>query len=163
MNDLCKALSNKLGKKIVKTEHQEKSLQGGTLGDVRLVSGVAETESGEKLPFEVVYKKQKKWERDGHPFSWRCEYDLYQAGFDKLLCGDLHIPACCFSDISEDEISFFIEYVNGVSGADFAFVRLILYRSIYSISFNLKCSIELDFCKQRSSDLKCPKKFLITA
>jgi thiamine kinase-like enzyme len=124
MNNLYEALSRKFNKQITKTEHQEKSLQGGTVGDVCLVSGVAQTNDGEKLPFELVHKKQKKWERDGHPFSWRCEYDLYQSGLDKLLCGDLHIPACYFAEINEDEISLFIEYVKGVSGADLSIENL---------------------------------------
>jgi hypothetical protein len=120
MNDLITALSRKFGKRIMIAEHQEKSLQGGTLGDVRLVSGIAETDGGEKLRFEVVHKKQKKWERFGDPLSWRREYDLYHAGFDEFLRGDLHIPACYHAKMNGDgtEIELWMEYLDGVSGLE---------------------------------------------
>jgi hypothetical protein len=120
MNELLTALSYKLGKKIVNAEYQENSLQGGTLGDVRLVSGVAETDSGEKPPFEAVHKKQKKWERFADPLSWRREYDLYHAGFDKLLGGDLYIPACYLAKMNSDEfeMELWLEYLDGVSGVE---------------------------------------------
>jgi thiamine kinase-like enzyme len=119
MNDLMAALSRKAGKLVVNAEHQEKSLQGGTLGDVRLVSGIAETESGEKLPFDVVHKKQKKWERSGDPLSWRREYDLYHAGFDHFVSGDLHMPACYRAKMNGDatEMELWMAYIGGVSGA----------------------------------------------
>jgi hypothetical protein len=118
MNDLLTALSRKCGKQIIKTEQLEEPLKGGTLGDVRLVSGIAETESGEKLPFEMVHKKQKKWERFGDPLSWRREYDLYHVGFDSMLGGELHIPVCYLAKMNsnETEIELWMEYINGVSG-----------------------------------------------
>jgi hypothetical protein len=120
MNDLNTALGRKIGKRVVNAYYQEKSLQGGTLGDVRLVSGIAETDSGEKLPFEVVHKKQKKWERFGDPLSWRREYDLYHAGFENLLDGELHIPACYLTKMNsnETEMELWMEYLDGVSGVE---------------------------------------------
>jgi hypothetical protein len=120
MNDLLAVLSRKFGEEIVKTEHQEKSLQGGTLGDVRLVSGVAEIASKNKLPFDIVQKRQKKWARFGDPLSWRREYDLYHAGFNNLGDGDLHIPACYLAKMSKDEIEIelWMEYISGVSGRE---------------------------------------------
>ncbi|MDR0964347.1 MAG: hypothetical protein LBM60_07005, partial [Clostridium sp.] len=120
MNDINTALGRKFGKQIIKTEHQEKSLLGGTLGDVRLVSGVAETAYGEKLPFEVVHKKQTKWERFGDPHSWRREVDLYQAGFEQYFGGDLRIPACYLAKINSDETEMeqYTEFIGGVSGKD---------------------------------------------
>jgi hypothetical protein len=120
MNDLFTALSRQFSKQIVKAEQQEKSLQGGTLGDVHLISGVAETTDGEKLPFAVVHKKQKKWERFGDPLSWRREIDLYEAGFDAYFRGDLRGPACYHAKMNADEteMALWMEYIGGVSGTE---------------------------------------------
>jgi hypothetical protein len=120
MNDLYKALSQKFSKQIVKTDQQEKSLQGGTLGDVRLISGMAETANGEKLPFAVVHKKQKKWERFGDPTSWRREVDLYRAGYDAFFDGDLRVPACYHATLNADEteMALWMAYIGGVSGRE---------------------------------------------
>jgi hypothetical protein len=126
MNNLYKASSNKFGQQVVKAEYHEKPLQGGTLGNVRLISGVAETNGGEKLPFDVVQKKQVKWERDGDSLSWRREYDLYKAGIENLLDENLHIPACYLAKINRDEteIELWIEYICGVSGAELSVTLL---------------------------------------
>jgi hypothetical protein len=120
MNDLYKALSKKFDKQIVNTDQQEKPLQGGTLGDVRLISGIAETADGEKLPFDMVHKKQKKWERFGDPLSWRREVDLYHAGFDNLFDGDLRVPACYHATMNaeETEMALWMAYIGGVSGTE---------------------------------------------
>lgn len=73
---LTTVISKILGKPITGAEYQTQQLHGGTLGDVQLVKGMAEIAGGEKLPYKVVWKKQKKWERPGDPNSWRREYDL---------------------------------------------------------------------------------------
>lgn len=63
-------------------------LQGGTVGNVHLVSGTAETAEGEKLPYRIVLKIQKKWERYGDPGSWRREYDLYSSDLGATFSGN---------------------------------------------------------------------------
>lgn len=73
---LTTVISKILGKPITGAEYQTQQLHGGTLGDVQLVKGMAEITGGEKLPYKVVWKKQKKWERPGDPNSWHREYDL---------------------------------------------------------------------------------------
>ena len=55
-------LSKMLDKSINNASYQVKQLQGGTLGDVQLVTGLAQTIDNEKIPYKVVWKKQKKWE-----------------------------------------------------------------------------------------------------
>ncbi len=47
---LISVLSTMLCERIISTEYQSEQLQGGTLGDVRLVTGTAITGNGKKLP-----------------------------------------------------------------------------------------------------------------
>lgn len=91
-NTLLRVLTNMLGKEICHAEYQAEKLHGGTLGDIRLVTGVAEASRGDKMPYRVVVKTQKKWERYGDPGSWRREYDLYTADLDALFMGSLRRP-----------------------------------------------------------------------
>lgn len=53
-------LSKAFSKNIVNATYKAKQLCGGTLGEVQLVSGFAETVDGEKVPYKVVWKTQKK-------------------------------------------------------------------------------------------------------
>ena len=57
---LTHVLSQMFDKCITDASYQTRPLQGGTLGDVRLVTGTAKTEAGGKLPYAVVLKTQKK-------------------------------------------------------------------------------------------------------
>jgi hypothetical protein len=76
--DTLKCVLNKsLNRDIINVEYQVTKLHGGTLGDVKLVMGMAECINGDKVPYKVVQKVQKKWERYGDLNSWRREYDLY--------------------------------------------------------------------------------------
>ena len=70
---LMYVLSKMFGKTIISATHQSEQLQGGTLGDVQLISGIAETAGSEKLPYKVVWKRQKKWERPCDQCSWSRE------------------------------------------------------------------------------------------
>jgi hypothetical protein len=47
-------LRKALGKPIRRADFQTRQLQGGTVGDVQLVTGVAEASDGERLPYQVV-------------------------------------------------------------------------------------------------------------
>lgn len=77
-NSLTKALNKMFGVKIIYADYNSvtEKLQGGTVGDIRLITGIAVTSDGEKLPYKIVLKIQKKWERYGDSDSWRREYDL---------------------------------------------------------------------------------------
>ena len=109
-----------LGMEIIRADYQTEQLHGGTLGDVRLVTGTAESADGAKLPYRVVRKTQKKWERHRDPDSWRREYDLYNTDLRSFFTGAFRWPECYHSQINgdENEIQLWIEYADGVSGTD---------------------------------------------
>ena len=54
-NVICKML----GTSIIRSKFQSRQLKGGTVGDVRLVTGTAITASGESIPYKLVQKIQK--------------------------------------------------------------------------------------------------------
>lgn len=115
---LINILSKMLGSAICHADYQAHELHGGTLGDVRLVKGIALTTEGIELPYKVVWKKQKKWERPGDPSSWRREYDLYLSDLGKAFSGSLSWPECYHAEINGDEIEIWMEYIDGISGKD---------------------------------------------
>lgn len=96
--------------------NKTKSLKGGTLGDVRLVSGMAKTAGGRKLPYRFVLKTQKKWERPGDPDSWRREYDLYTSKFGAVFTEAFRWPKCYHAEIDGDRMHLWMEYIEGASG-----------------------------------------------
>ena len=67
-------LSKMLGKNIIHADYKTKRLTGGGGGEVKLVAGIAEADSGEKLPYKVIYKTAKKDDNDSR------EYKLYISG-----------------------------------------------------------------------------------
>ena len=81
---LRRAVSKQLGVPVQIESYQTTSLQGGTLGDVQLLSGDAQTANGCIQAFRIVLKTQKHWERPGDPGSWRREYDLFESAFHTL-------------------------------------------------------------------------------
>lgn len=111
-------LSKMLGKTISRAAYQTKQLQGGTVGDVRLVMGMAEASDGQNLPYKVVWKIQKKWERSGDPNSWRREYHLYQSNLGAAFTHALRWPECYHSEFRDGDIGLWIEYIDGLSGSD---------------------------------------------
>ena len=113
---LTYVLSKMFNETIISATHQTKQLQGGTLGDVQLVTGIAKTVDSEKLPYKVVWKKQKKWERPGDPNSWRREYDLYQSNLGVAFTPALRWPKCYHSNLRNGYIELWLEYIDGVSG-----------------------------------------------
>jgi len=115
---LTRALSKMLGEKVIRADYQTGQLHGGTLGDVRLVTGMAKTTGHKELPFRIVLKTQKKWERYGDPHSWRREYDLYMSELGTTFSGSFRWPGCYLAGISEEEneIQMWLEYIDGVSG-----------------------------------------------
>lgn len=115
---LIQVLSKMLGTKTISADYETEQLQGGTLGDVKLVTGLAITPNGEKMPYKVVWKRQKQWERSGDTDSWRREYDLYKSDLGKVFTDSLRWPECYETEINSEksEIQIWMEYIEGVSG-----------------------------------------------
>lgn len=113
---LALVLSKMLDKTIIRADYQLKELQGGTIGEVRLVTGMVETSDGAHLPYKMVWKIQKKFERYGDPGSWRREYDLYASDFKTVFFDSFRWPECYHAEINGDEIQLWMEYIEGVSG-----------------------------------------------
>jgi hypothetical protein len=129
MNDLKQeilvhVLSNMLRTKIIGASYEAKQLHGGTLGDVQLVMGTAETADNRKIPYKVVLKSQKKWERPGDPDSWRREYDLYASELGKSFNPSLRRPECYYAELGSDEAQLWLEYIDGLSGSSLAIEML---------------------------------------
>lgn len=117
---LIYALSRQFKKDIISTDCQTMPLKGGTVGDVYLITGIAETADGEKLPYRIVLKIQKKWERYGDPSSWRREYDLYAFDLGATFSDVFRWPTCYHAEINpeENEFHLWLEYIDGVTGLD---------------------------------------------
>jgi len=115
MEGLKTALGKMLGQDITSTEYQMETLQGGTVGDVLLVSGMAND-----AHFKIVLKIQKKWERWGDPNSWRREYDLYVSNLGESFSPIFSWPKCYHAEINEsgDETRLWMEYIDGATGDD---------------------------------------------
>lgn len=115
-DNLRLALSKLFDKTIVRVEYQLTELQGGTIGTAQLVTGMVETSDRQQLPYKIVWKTQKKFERYGDPDSWRREYDLYASDFKKEFLDSFRWPECYHAEVNEDEIQLWMEYIDGVSG-----------------------------------------------
>jgi len=113
------AVSKMLGKNITHASHTIEQLQGGTVGNVQLISGIAKTAT-EETPYKIVLKIQKKWMRDGDPLSWRREYDLYTSELGTSFSASLRWPTCYHTAMNEaqDETQLWMEYVEGTTGYD---------------------------------------------
>ncbi len=117
---LIYVLNEMFKKNIISTDYQSIPLQGGTVGNVYLVSGIAETADGEKLPYRIVLKIQHKWERYGDPDSWRREYDLYSSNLGATFSQALRWPICYHAEfnVEENEYHLWLEYIDGETGLD---------------------------------------------
>lgn len=116
--NLIMVLSKMLQTNMISVDFQTKLLHGGTVGDVELVTGHAGTADGGNLPFKIVSKTQKKWERYGDPDSWRREYDLYKSKLGTLFSESFRWPSCYHAEINEEEnvMQLWMEYIEGISG-----------------------------------------------
>ncbi|WP_274310043.1 aminoglycoside phosphotransferase family protein [Solibacillus daqui] len=117
---LIYALNQKFKTNIISTDYQTMPLQGGTVGDVYLVTGIAETVDGDKLHYRIVLKIQKQWERYGDPGSWRREYDLYSSDLGATFSQALRWPICYHAELNAEmnEYYLWLEYIDGVTGLD---------------------------------------------
>lgn len=114
------ALSQLFNTEIISADCETVPLHGGTVGSVYLATGNADTANGETLPYRIVLKIQKKWERYGDSGSWRREYDLYTSDFGATFSDALRWPTCYHAEINDDEneLQLWLEYIDGVSGLD---------------------------------------------
>ena len=105
-----------MGVKAVGAEFGVRRLHGGTLGDVRLVFGEALTEGGDRLPFKIVIKHQRKFDRHNDAGSWRREFDLHDAGFAGIFTGSPRWPDVYRAELGDGEWRIWMEHVEGVTG-----------------------------------------------
>ena len=113
-------LNKRFEEHIVSADFQINPLQGGTLGNVSLVTGIAVTLDEEKLPYNIVLKIQNKWERYGDPDSWRREYDLYASDLEMTFSDCFRWPTCYYAEINaeENEFQIWLEYIEGLTGLE---------------------------------------------
>ncbi len=115
LESLKQALSTMLSKTIINADYQLKEMQAGSVGEVFLIIGTAETNMNEKKPYKMVLKVQKKWNRHGDPNSWSREYDLYISNLENLFTSSIHRPICYHAEINNSETRLWMEYVDGVT------------------------------------------------
>ena len=119
LEPLTKALCKKLSKTIINASYQLKEMQAGSVGEVRLITGMAETDTNEKIPYKIVLKTQKQWDRQGDKDSWRREYDLYSSDLDDLFMDAIRRPARYHAEIDCFETRLWMEYIEGASAMEF--------------------------------------------
>lgn len=115
---LKKALKVMLGSTINNVTYEFEQLHGGTVGDVKLISGLAQGEDKKEIPYKVVLKTQKKWERPFDPLSWRREFDLYASSLDEAFDASFKWPTCYFKEMEDESFTLWLEYIDGVTGED---------------------------------------------
>jgi len=117
---LTHVLTKMFGKKIIHADWKIKPLPCWTPDKVHLISGIAEPDGGEKLPYKVVLKIHRKTENCSGLDSWRREYDLYTANLKNLFTGSLLMPECYHAEINADETEtqLWIEYIDGIYGGN---------------------------------------------
>jgi len=113
---LQRVVSTLLAVPVTEVTYETQALHGGTLGQVSLISGKAITIAGQTLPYKVVLKVQKKWERYGDANSWRREYDLYASDLATTFSTSLRWPTCYHTELSEDKTHIYMEAIEGISG-----------------------------------------------
>ena len=107
---LIAVLSKMLDTQVCRVEYKTTQLHGGTVGNVVLLSGIAEISNKNTLPFNVVLKITKKWERYADPDSWRREYDLYASNLGAFFLDSMRWPICYHMEINDGETRLWLEY-----------------------------------------------------
>ena len=115
---LISVLDKMLDTQVIRADHKTTQLHGGTVGNVTLLTGTAEVSNKNTLPFDVVLKITKKWERYADPDSWRREYDLYASKLGAFFLNSMRWPKCYHMEIENDETRLWLEYIKGTSGLD---------------------------------------------
>lgn len=112
---LLLALSSMSGATVSDAAYETELLQGGDVGEVCKISGMALT-GGCSHPFALVLKNQKKWERHGDPECWRREYEIYRYGLDRKLLQTIKLPKCYLLEESAGVTHIWMEYIEGSTG-----------------------------------------------
>jgi thiamine kinase-like enzyme len=113
---LITVLCTMLGKTVTDATYQTRQLHGGSVGNAILITGEAKTADSGPIPYRVVKKTIKKWERYADPHSWRREYDLYLSELGKHFSPSLRWPVCYHAECGENEAHLWLEYIGGTSG-----------------------------------------------
>ncbi|MDR0442711.1 MAG: hypothetical protein LBH44_04805 [Treponema sp.] len=116
-DELIFVLNKVFNAEIIQAKWQTKELQGGTIGYVNLVIGVAENNKNEKYPFNIVLKVDKERPIDKSK-RWHREYDLYRSDFCKIFSDMFCMPKCFYAELNNGEVKIWMEYINGESGND---------------------------------------------
>lgn len=109
------ALGQKFSCEIRSADYTAEILQGGTVGQVVKLTGHAETQD-EPLPFSIVVKTQKKWDRHGDPGCWRREYDIYRQGLPRQLLQTIRLPQCYHLEEDMEQVRIYMEFIEGKTG-----------------------------------------------
>lgn len=112
------------------TQWQRQPLQGGTVNLVYLLEGESRAHPPDSstdnqtpiIPWSVILKIQRQWERGGDPECWQREMMLYQSDLFDTLPETLTVP-CCFDIIKKDqnEIWYWMEVVAGKTDTQMSF------------------------------------------
>ena len=115
-NTIHHALETLFHQPVLAYTYETNVLQGGTVGQVDLVTGTANI-NGETKNFTLVYKYQKQWSRFKDPESWRREYDLYNSTFFSTI-PSFQVPNCYYAEMNAEENAYclWLQYVEGASG-----------------------------------------------
>lgn len=115
MKSLRNALSNMFGEVVVDATFETERFDGGDVGAVYKITGKAAKVDG-TMPYTLVLKVQKKWERPGDPECWRREFDIYQSGLMESMPPSLKMPRAYLLEESENQTQIWMEYVDGANG-----------------------------------------------
>jgi len=111
---LMSVLNKMLNKTILHADYEIEEIKD----KVWLITGTAETDNNDKLPFKVVFKIVEKANCPVDPDTGRREYDAYKSNFGTLLTDALRWPECYHAEINidETETQLWLEYIDGVTG-----------------------------------------------
>lgn len=155
LETLQQVVSKMLNKPVVELTYETKMLHGGTVGQVYLVQGQATSLEGVSLPYQLVLKVQKKWERFGDTESWRREYDLYASDLASTFTPSFRWPTCYHTEMLEDVNYIYMEAIEGVSGS--ALTGEMCERAAYEIGkFQGTCYAEKPVALQVITNLGQP-------
>lgn len=118
LDALLRALTSYFGEVITDASKTITNLQGGTVANVCFVQGTAKTLLHGELPYKIIWKHTKKWNRPGDPLSWRREYDWIHLNQTFDLGIKLKMPKWYHREINDEENHLWLEYIEGVSGSD---------------------------------------------
>lgn len=146
------ALKRKYEKEIGPVHYDTTVLQGGTVGEVVRLTGEAES-GNERLPFTLVLKTQKKWDRHGDPDCWRREYDIYRQQLPRRLSQTVRLPLCYLLEEDADTTRIYMENIEGRTG------NTQLHENELGFAARSLGALQADFHLHGEKDLGCLRPF----